>query len=488
MCGVNEGTITGDCGEKSDNEFRDGTVCTLLNTALKKAKASVRFYQGANYPELIKNLPSLVDEVYQISNKEELYACALLVNKNVETSANAVLTADITVNSGVLKTNGSIADDVSGFRSWTPIGYYDPANNVDYPYSGTFDGNNHTISGLYFNESSIAYVGLFGYSCFGTIKNVGVVDSYFNGADFIGGVCGKDDNGTIMNCYNTSEIISSLEAGGICGLNCGTVQNCYNTGSITGAGEGVYAGGVCGYNEYGTISNCYNTGAVSGSNYVGGVCGSCYVAAISNCYNIGAVSGNNKYVGGVCGYNRSTKISNCYYDSTIYSGNAVGYNTGTVTSVEGKPTADFINCTVCELVGYHQRVLANASGAYEISKACQLHWFANYVNSGNTSANAVLTANITVNLNVLVNGELNANLKNPRKWTPIGNYSKPYTGTFNGKNHTISGLYFKKAVEFVGLFGYNSGTVSNVGVENIYFSGKKQIGGICGTNSSKMES
>ena len=204
---------------------------------------------------------------YQIGTAAELYWFAGLVNGDASVCAYdadtnpegtqqneaawAVLTANITVNSGVLKTNGSIADDVSGFRSWTPIGYYDPANNVDYPYSGTFDGNNHTISGLYFNESSIAYVGLFGYSC-GTIKNVGVVDSYFNGADFIGGVCGKDDNGTIMNCYNTGTISGNNYVGGVCGENHAEIGDQVATA---------------------TISNCYNTGTISGNNYVGGECG-----------------------------------------------------------------------------------------------------------------------------------------------------------------------------------------------------------------------
>ncbi|MDD6816995.1 MAG: GLUG motif-containing protein [Prevotellaceae bacterium] len=248
VCGVNEeGTITGDCGEKSDNEFRNGTVCTLLNTALKNANASVRFYMSGYYPELFMNVPSLVDDVYQISNKEELYAFALLVNKNVETSANAVLTANITVNTGVLKEDGTLADNYSGFEIWTPIG------KDQNPYTGTFDGQGHTISGLYFNDVDASYVGLFGGNC-GTIKNVGVVDSYFCGSSYVGGVCG----GNVAQNKNTS------------------------------------------------ITNCYNTGAVSGSSYVGGVCGgiqveSNFTATITNCYY-----NSEKYTGNAVGDNNGT--------------------------------------------------------------------------------------------------------------------------------------------------------------------------------------
>ena len=87
---------------------------------------------------------------YQIGTAEELYWFAALVNGTLggetkNASENAVLTADITVNTGVLKSDGTHADDVSGFETWIPIG-----NNLN-PYTGTFDGQGHTISGLYFN-------------------------------------------------------------------------------------------------------------------------------------------------------------------------------------------------------------------------------------------------------------------------------------------------------------------------------------------------
>ena len=86
----------------------------------------------------------------------------------------------------------------SDFITWTPIA--DCMGNNITQYSGTFDGNNKTVSGLYFNGNSIR-IGLFGSSeADGNIKNVGVVDSYFKGNDFVGGVCGRND-GTITNCY-----------------------------------------------------------------------------------------------------------------------------------------------------------------------------------------------------------------------------------------------------------------------------------------------
>ena len=94
-------------------------------------------------------------EPYQISNREELYWFARLVNgtlpggeKNV--SANAKLMNDITVNEGVLDEHKNL---VSGkkFIPWEPIG---TSYSYDKAYSGTFDGNKHTISGLYFDKTS----------------------------------------------------------------------------------------------------------------------------------------------------------------------------------------------------------------------------------------------------------------------------------------------------------------------------------------------
>ena len=118
------------------------------------------------------------EKPYQIGKAAELYWFAGLVNgtlPNVEknASANAILTADIIVNKGVLDAN---KDLVSGkdFIPWTPIG------TSDVPYTGTFNGKGYTISGLYFNDSSAKDVGLFGcIGANGKISNVGVLDSYF---------------------------------------------------------------------------------------------------------------------------------------------------------------------------------------------------------------------------------------------------------------------------------------------------------------------
>lgn len=238
---------------------------------------------------------SIKDTVYEISNAGQLYWFAGLVNGTLDgveqnTLANAILTTNITVNENLLNSlqydaEGNVSNG-SDFITWTPIA--DCMEDHITLYSGTFDGNNKTVSGLYFNGNSTR-IGLFGSSeADGNIKNVGVVDSYFKGNDFVGGVCGRND-GTITNCYNAGNLTaieSSATIGGICGYNGGTVANCYNTGTVTATGPVASVGGVCG----------------------------CSIAPISNCYNIGTVTATSSSadISGICGYNFGP-VTNCYY-------------------------------------------------------------------------------------------------------------------------------------------------------------------------------
>lgn len=240
---------------------------------------------------------STKDTVYEISNAGQLYWFAGLVNGTLDgveqnTSANAVLTANITANENLLDSlqydaEGNVSNG-SDFITWTPIA--DCMEDHITQYSGTFDGNNKTVSGLYLNGNSTR-IGLFGSSeADGNIKNVGVVDSYFKGNDFVGGVCGRND---------------------------GTITNCYNTGNLTAINPNAAIGGICGYNgNGGTIANCYNTGTVTATGSVasvGGVCG-CSLAPISNCYNIGTVTATSSGadISSICGFNYGP-ITNCYY-------------------------------------------------------------------------------------------------------------------------------------------------------------------------------
>ena len=300
------------------------------------------------------------DEVYEIGNAGQLYWFAALVNGTdgltQNLGANAVLIADITLNSELLKNLNYDGTAKEGYevRNWTPIGGY---RSEWIEYKGTFNGNNHKISGLYYKvTSSNQYVeaGLFGATADSHISNVSIVDSYFN-LDFsgemlyFGGVCGRiAGNSTITNCQYEGKIIATGTitsgdfkrsfVGGLCGYVADTsiIQNSNNAGEVsaTVGGASLFGvGGVCGRNHYeGTIKNCYNKGTISGTDNVGGICGMNYSdhrVTIINCHNEGKISGD-YFVGGVCGYNYgSSTIESCHN-----SGEVIG--TGSVGGVCGK--------------------------------------------------------------------------------------------------------------------------------------------------------
>ena len=474
-----------------------------------------------NYPTHYQK-PEEVNGVYQIANAGQLYWFAAYVNTydydnatypNV--AANAVLTADITVNEGdVAGYDGTKAE---GWRVWTPIA----PNRAT--YAGKFDGQGHTISGLYFNNEDIddgKYVGLFGHmENGGEIQNVGLKNSYFRGRNYIGGICGSNyKTGTIRNCYseaNVTGVVVGADIGGVVGENNGTVENCYNTGNVVG---NKWVGGVCGYND-GTNNNCYNTGKVTGTSYVGDVCGQNDKGTLTNCYYLADSETNNnddtfgktaeQFASGEVAYllngSESTDVAFC---QNLDNGEPTDA-TPVLDSTHGT-VYQFTNCNhadtytnnkdaksgdhswddngFCRYNDSHYAEPEQVNGVYQIENAGQLYWFAAQVNGEKiTDADAVLTADITVNKGDVAGCD-GTKTEGWRDWTPInGTY---YISTFDGQGHVIRGLYFNDTrVGNIGLFSYlnKEGKIQNVGLENSYFRGVAYVGGICAYSNGTIE-
>ena len=215
------------------------------------------------------------DNVYEISNAGQLYWFAALVNGKLpdtekNANANAILKKDIIVNSDVV-VDGVLGKDTSGFRSWTPIG--------DYKYGGVFDGQGHTVNGLYINDINKRLVGLCSVlDNSGCIKNLGIEDSYFNVNNQVGGVA-ADNYGTITDCYCNGVLVANSTVGGIVSRNDGIIMNCNAVTKITAKNE---AGGIAGSNS-GKITNCYSIPEITAENDKGEIAG-CNYGTITNCY------------------------------------------------------------------------------------------------------------------------------------------------------------------------------------------------------------
>ena len=266
------------------------------------------------------------NNAYEIGNAGQFYWFADKVNKEFYGNANAVLTADIIVNKNVLN-DGELTKDVVGLRNWTPIELY----------GGTFDGAQHTISGIYCVSDTITEAGIFQHTTDNAIvQNIGVLDSYYclKEGCYVGGIVGHN-SGIIRNCYNEGMVSSLYKTdnylGGICGANGGgTITDCYNTGKVSNAVWDTRAGGICGRNTN-KILNCYNTGSVTGGYMVGGICGSndsfTTSGRIENCYNIGTINSivNDDSKRNIAVIeNETAVVKNCYYLEDNYIANEDG--------------------------------------------------------------------------------------------------------------------------------------------------------------------
>lgn len=266
-----------------------------------------------------------------------------------------------------------LTNNITLTGEWTPIGKYNSIYDTlaNYPFSGTFDGDGHTIRGLSVtNNTRGEYVGLFAcLSSGGTIKNLAVSGSVTATGDSskAGGVVGIN-KGSVINCSNAATVRGGWAAGGIVGLNdnngevadcrntgssengpshtggvagssSSTVENCYNTGKVTGSANdygdiysiggyvsGSYVGGVMG-NSSGSVTDCYNTGVVSGGRFVGGVIG-LISGTVEGCYNTGSVTGGSEktssHTGGVVGWISYGTVTNCYNTAKVTGEENVG--------------------------------------------------------------------------------------------------------------------------------------------------------------------
>lgn len=240
--------------------------------------------------------PPCVDGVYEISNVAHLYGFAKLVDSG-ETGANAVLTCDITVNENVLDSNGAFMG--RDLIEWTPIG-------KDNPYTGIFDGQGHSISGLYYNNQAYnegpGYAGLFAGIYGAEVKNLTIADSYFAATFYgssIGSIAGRAKNSVISGVENQATLQGRI-AGGICAVSiqC-TIENCMNRGKITGND------GAAGIVVYAYEDDEENDGiALSRENL------------IRNCCSVGTLKViESSDISAIC--SDSIQVENCYYDSDI---------------------------------------------------------------------------------------------------------------------------------------------------------------------------
>ena len=274
------------------------------------------------------------------------------------------------------------------------------------------------------------------------------------------------DGHTVSNFTINSENTCT----GLFGKNNGTIMNLgVENAEINGYN---YAGGVCGFNDDGcTIQNCYSTGAVSGN------------------------SETSSAIGGVCGCNNEGTITNCYYNKDIFASSGIGDGEGSATGLTSEELCNIfgndeiwqsgvysgddsrIDCTLPSLIGVGE---AQTIRLYNFGTSDSTDWqiFTEITTADQFMAigndNTSWGKNYVLGANIDLGGE---------EITPIGDSDKPFTGKFDGNGHTVSNFIINLEDECTGLFGFNNGTIMNLGVKNAEITGNKFVGGVCGYNS-----
>ena len=388
--------------------------------------------------------------------------------------------------------------DLSVYPNWTPIGRFDPPNDM-LPFSGVFDGQGYSITGLKISGNEEAR-GLFGYTYCSAIRNVVIRNPEIQGGDKVGALVGHQAYSSegIENCAVIGgKIQGSNRAGGLVGyMEESPIQNCYSTCEVVAMD--FYAGGIVGdHRVVASIRNCYATGNISGT-YSGGIVG--VAQDVERCVALGqTVTGKSS--------NRvtdSVRISDVY----AWGGMKVNGNTVTYGAANNENGADLVynggalstqfseifanddawtytenGLPILKVVKGEQSselpswMLSDASTIY-ITTAQQLKQLADEVNAGDSKSGKTVLLMNDIDLSVYPN------------WSPIGtlnlnwsDVSRPFSGVFDGQNHTISNLTCTSATNgYAGLFGNFDGTVQNLILRDAQITSESNAGAVVSNN------
>jgi filamentous hemagglutinin family protein len=321
---------------------------------------------GGHWSQLGASLPAFSAADFRITGGSFLRALG-----GDGSSGNPYLLTDVyglqgMGSSALLGQSFALANDINaaGTANWNSGDGFAPVGDATTAYTGSFNGNGHTISGLTIKRPTQDYVGLFGYiGAGGAASNLALTGASINGLSEVGVLAGQSDGsvtgvstagvvnsgiydpsaggffggdiggvvgyntGTVSNASSSATLNNGMNVGGLVGSNDGSVVNTSASGAVSGF-DGI--GGLVGLN-FGTISGSYASGTVSGSG-AGGLVGT-NIGSVSNAHATGAVSDGSSN-GGLAGSN-SGSLTDVYALGSVSgngtTGGLVGYNTGTIT-------------------------------------------------------------------------------------------------------------------------------------------------------------
>ncbi|MBP3378144.1 MAG: dockerin type I repeat-containing protein [Clostridia bacterium] len=327
---------------------------------------------------------------FQITNICELYWFAAFVNYEISIPADvtvapnqacAKLMNDITVNPDLLTDDYALnvsEEDADYLLAWVPL-------CTTYYYKGTFDGQNHTISGIYCvpQPTRMIEYGLFGRVEGGSIRNLTLKDSYFRTpleyVNNMGGFVGRlTSDSTVENCHFDGTVTTTItkdsdvgdyyQYGRIAGIVCMSdeeteIRDCTVKGLISGYGQLV--GGIVGSAD-GEVIGCVNEATVKNTinneekNYTAGIVAILNNGTINDCCNKGTVIGNT--AGGIVDtIDVDGTVKNCHFDGSVVS--LDGEGSEILGGIAATNSGNIQNCTVKgEVSGYATNAIGGIVG------------------------------------------------------------------------------------------------------------------------------
>lgn len=260
--------------------------------------------------------------------------------------------------------------DCSDTTTWNSGDGFEPVGNSGTPFTGTFDGQSHKITGLFIDRPTTDNVGLFGVAENSTVSNVTIQGGSITGQANIGSIAGRIRSISLTNVRSSAAVTSTRNyAGGIIGYNISqstfltTLTNVHFSGSVVAADNYYGAAGLIGDNDADAdITLSSNTGSISGGDsfdYVGGLVGdSDAVLNITQSFNTGNISakGDGCCIGGIVGWSDETHLTDTYNTGNVTGNDSIGgllgyvsdafvtnsYSSGLVTGVEALSTGALI--------------------------------------------------------------------------------------------------------------------------------------------------
>ena len=263
-------------------------------------------------------------QAFNLTTAEELAGLAYLVNNGTTFQGKTItLGADIFLNDTTGAGKGSWS--TSGKRVWTPIG------TQSNPFKGEFDGlagkKNRKIYGLYINDTTKNYVGLFGYTNGVKISNLDLKVGKITGGNTAGALAGSASNGSVENVLSELDVSGKNWVGGLIGWSTSSISDCFVNASVLGRDT---VGGLAGYASAMVKNSNYTGVVVKGYNYVGGLVGF-LTKSVADSYSETYVEGKGNNVGGLIGFSFTREsnvdvllVSKTYFKGTVKGENFVG--------------------------------------------------------------------------------------------------------------------------------------------------------------------